>query len=131
MCRQGASAIQTKVLDTITEPELRVYVAWVPILPDDSGSAANESSALVTDSRVSQFWDESKALPGPFAKILELPDGWPAWDVYLAYPPGARWDDGPPKPAFWHHQLPGLSIAPTLDAERFAQQLRELLATNT
>src|SRR3972149_2989825 len=28
-----------------------------------------------------------------------------AWDVYLVYPPGARWDHDPPVPAEWRHQL--------------------------
>ena len=42
MCRQGASAIQSKVLAKIDDASfrndeaLRAYVAWVPILPDDS-----------------------------------------------------------------------------------------------
>ena len=127
MCRQGASVIQTQVLDSISEPSLRVHVAWVPILPDDSGAAAKESSELVTDGRASHFWDADKALPPLFAPLLGLPQDWPAWDVYLAFPAGATWADGPPAPAFWHHQLGDLDLAPKLDGEAFARQLRELI----
>jgi hypothetical protein len=30
----------------------------------------------------------------------------PAWDVYLVYAPGVRWEgDTPPTPTFWMHQL--------------------------
>ena len=127
MCRQGASAIQAQVLESISEPSLRVYVAWVPILPDVNEAAARESSKVVTDGRTSHFWDAEKALPPLFAPVLGLPQDWPAWDVYLAYPAGTTWEDEPPKPAFWHHQLGELDLAPKLDGEVFAQQLRELI----
>ncbi len=126
MCRQGASAIQAQVLDQVADASLRVFVAWVSILPDDSGTAAEESSKLLPDKRVSQFWDAEKALPPLFAPLLGLPPDWPAWDVYLAYPAGTTWDDEPPTPAFWHHQLGELDLASKLDGEAFARQLREL-----
>ena len=80
------------------------------------------------DDRASHFWDAKKALPPLFASLLGLPEDWPAWDVYLAYPAGARWDDEPPAPAFWHHQLGDLDLAPKLDGEAFEKQLRELMA---
>ncbi len=131
MCRQGASAIQTSVLDAIGDPSLRVYVAWVPILPDDNERAARESCGLVTDARAAHFWDERRVLPETFASVLGLPEGWPAWDVYLAYPPGVTWPDSiqntPPPPAFWHHQLGDLELAPKLDAPAFAVGVRSIL----
>ena len=130
MCRQGASAIQTAVLDAIGEPALRAYVAWVPILPDDNEPAARESCGLVTDARAAHFWDEQRVLPDTFASVLGLPEGWPAWDVYLAYPPGVTWPDSienAPAPAFWHHQLGDLELAPKLDAPAFAVGVKAIL----
>ena len=127
MCRQGASAIQTSVLDKIDEPSLRAYIAWLPILPDDNEPAARESCGLVTDARAAHFWDEQRVLPEMFASVLGLPDGWPAWDVYLAYPPAVTWDDIPPPPAFWHHQLGDLELAPKLDAPAFAVGVKAIL----
>lgn len=36
-----------------------------------------------------------------------------AWDVYLLYGPGRKWEaEVPPTPDFWMHQLPGESGAP-------------------
>jgi hypothetical protein len=128
MCRQGASVIQTAVLDPISDPSLRAYVAWVPILPEDTSAPDEETRSLVPDPRASHFWDAERRLPGPLSRVLSLPEGWPAWDVYLAYPPGVRWESEPPAPAFWHHQLGDLAIAPRLDGEAFAVQLRSLLA---
>jgi len=120
--------MQTAVLETIDDPSLRAYVVWVPVLPDDSRSAAAENAALVTDARATHFWDEQRLLPPLFARVLELPEGWPAWDVYLAYQPGVLWNDLPPAPSFWHHQLAGLTAAPWLDGAVFAEQVRALVA---
>ncbi len=128
MCRQGASVIQSAVLDTIPEPSIRAYVAWVPILPDDNESAVLESCARITDGRAAHFWDEKRALPELFNPVLRLPEGWPAWDVYMAYPPGVRWEQEPPAPAYWHHQLGDLPNAPRLDGESFVAHLRSMLA---
>ena len=127
MCRQGASAIQATVLDAIDDPSLRAYIAWVPILPDDNEAAARESCELVTDARAAHFWDGQRALPDTFACVLGLPEGWPAWDVYLAYPPDVLWDETPPAPAFWHHQLGDLDLAPKLDAPEFEHQIGNLM----
>ena len=127
MCRQGASAIQTSVLDKIDDSSLRAYVAWLPILPDDNEPAARGSCGLVTDARAAHFWDEQRVLPERFASVLGLPEGWPAWDVYLAYPPGDTWDKTPPAPAFWHHQLGDLALAPKLDAPAFAVGVKAIL----
>lgn len=128
MCRQGASAIQSEVLEQIDDSSLRAYIAWVPILPDDKHSEAVESMTRIPDARAAHFWDEQRALPELLNPVLSLPEGWPAWDVYLAYPPGATWAQAPPAPAFWHHQLGDEPKAPKLDAPAFAEQLRSLLA---
>ena len=67
-------------------------------------------------------------LPPSVSATVGLPEGWPAWDVYLAYPPGVRWGEQPPAPAFWHHQLgDDLDLAPKLDGPAFADGVRELL----
>ena len=121
--------MQSSVLDTIRDPSLRVFVAWVPILPGDTAAPDAETQALVSDARAQHFWDEQRLLPPLFNATLELPEGWPAWDVYLAYPPGVRWGGQPPAPAFWHHQLGDeLDLAPKLDGPAFADGVRELLS---
>ncbi len=128
MCRQGASVIQTSVLDAIDDPSLRAYVVWVPMLPDDSEAAAREACALIPDPRAAHFWDAERTLPVVFNRVLGLPQGCPAWDVYLAYPAGATWQGEPPAPAYWEHQLGDLPNAPRLDGERFAARVRAMLA---
>jgi hypothetical protein len=120
--------MQSQVLDQQDEPSLRAYVAWVPILPDDSEEAARDSSKLIGDSRASHFWDADKTLPPLFAPLLGLPEDWPAWDIYMAYPAEATWGAEPSAPAFWHHQLgDDLDVAPKLDGVAFEKQLRGLM----
>ncbi len=127
MCRQGASVIQTNVLDAIDDPSLRAYIVWVPMLPDDSDSTAREACALVPDRRAAHFWDAEARLPGLFAGVLGLPEGWSAWDVYLAYAAGVTWEEQPPAPGYWEHQLGDLPSAPRLDGEAFRVRFQSLL----
>jgi hypothetical protein len=130
MCRKGAMVMQSAVLDVTPDSSLHAYVAWVPILPGDSDRAAEESRTLVQDGRATHFWDEQRVLPQSFARVLGLPQDCPAWDVYLAYPPGVRWENEPPLPAFWHHQLGDTIDAPKLDGAAFAAQLQALLTAD-
>jgi len=55
-----------------------------------------------------------------YARRLGLPRD--AWDVYLIYGQGSRWEDEPPKPDFWMHQLSSGAAAPELDGEQFANE---------
>ena len=128
MCRQGASVTQTAVLEQVDDPSLRAYVAWVSVLPRDGRSEAEEARSLVPDTRASHFWDGEGILARSFAPVLGLPGGYVAWDVYLVYPAGVRWEREPPSPLYWHHQLPGVTTAPRLDGESFAAHVRLALA---
>lgn len=126
MCRQGASVIQEAVLNTVKDPSLRVYVAWVPILATDRETPDQDTISLVFDKRSLHFWDGAGKLLLLFQKTLGLGKR-PAWDVYLVYPPGVTWEDEPPTPAYWQHQLGGVTSAPFLDGKTFAKVLRRVL----
>lgn len=126
MCRQGASVIQREVLDTIKDPSVRVFIAWVPILASDRHAPDGDTLSLAQDKRTTHFWDVKGKLPVLFQKTLNLFPH-PAWDVYLIYPPGAKWEQEPPKPVYWQHQLGGVTTAPQLDGKLFAEKLRKVL----
>ena len=130
MCRQGASVIQTAVLEAMRDASLRAYVVWVPVLPDDLSPAAQEASSLVPDKRASHFWDAEGSLARGFSRVLDLPPGSPAWDVYLTYPPGTRWEKEPPAPPYWQHQLGAAARAPQLNGDTLAAHLRLVLANS-
>lgn len=99
--------MQQQVLESLPDANLAVLTVWEPILTHDDEGAARRAMALVTDERVAQFWAPDLALGHAFAPVLGLSRE-PAWDVYLVYPPGVRWDEGPPPaPRDFQHQLSG------------------------
>jgi hypothetical protein len=104
----------------------RVLVVWVPILDGDDRAAAGAACAA-GDPAARCFWDEGRHLSDALGRSLAIPG--PAWDVYLVYPGGARWEDGPPAPSSWMHQLsrPGPSGAPRLDGEALRVRLEQLV----
>jgi hypothetical protein len=52
-----------------------------------------------------------------------------AWDIFLLYGAGILWDDAPPVPDFWMHQL-FLEDVPKLDATVLRRQLEGKLRAN-
>ena len=60
-------------------------------------------------------------------KVLDLDTI--AWDVYLLYGPNSYRDGFTGKPAFWMHQLEGVTKASCLNKAEFESKIKELLAT--
>ena len=91
-----------------------------------------DAAALVTGGTAKHYWEETGIIGKLYEKTLEI-DGHYAWDVWMVYKPGARWDEEyPPKPDFAMHQLSRLPMGKMerLDSKRFAEvvagYLREL-----
>lgn len=104
------------IFKRVRSAKLRGLIVWVPMVRGDS---ALEAAALVSpDERfVLQSWDAQRSVGEAFARTLKL--NCPAWDVYLLYKPGVRWDEGDaPMPSVWMHQLGDYAGAdPTLHLE--------------
>lgn len=113
------------MLATIASEKLVIYVIWEPILRTDDARSARKATMLVPDPRARHYWVDTQALAEIFQPALGLTTE-PAWDVYLVYPPGAAWNDEPPKPEFFMHQLVGrLPEERHLDGAALAQQIRK------
>jgi hypothetical protein len=128
-CLRGASDIQEQVFDQIDDRRLTGFVVWVPKLGAREANVP-EVTRTVSDWRPSHYWDGHGFLVRGYDQVLGLETD--AWDVYLIYPPGLRWDSRlPPVPAFWMHQLGSRADpqvpGPLLDPEVVAQHVRELL----
>ncbi|GAC1418496.1 MAG: hypothetical protein NVSMB57_13130 [Actinomycetota bacterium] len=104
---------------------LAAYAVWVPQL--GAGPWAVPGGVkLVPDTRVHHYWDGGDVLGRAYGKVLPTPGA--AWDVYLLYPRGVRWSAStPPKPAFWMHQLGGVTAAPRLDPDVFRGRVEQAL----
>jgi hypothetical protein len=127
MCLRGASEVESKLFANEPSPRLRGYAVWVPA---SGGRAEDVASATTTanDPRIVQLWDERGLELTAFRAPLHLSSD--AWDVYLAYAPGVRWQGAtPPVPSYFMHQLDALdgSGVPELDGAVFATHARALL----
>ena len=114
------------VLASVTDPDLRIYMVWVP---KQRGMERDVAGATleVPDARAAHFWDAPSVLVRGYREKLKLPED--AWDMYLLFGPDAKWEGTlPPEPAYWSHKLgskeqPRLN-GPWLDGGVFLQRLR-------
>lgn len=117
--------VQTSVLQEIEAADLVVLNVWVPMYPGDAEGRARQATALLPDPRVRHFWIDGKELGEAFQKALDLPRV--AWDIYFVYAPGVRWEDAPPVPTFFMHQLHGMPEESLLDGAVLADRIRRVL----
>ena len=79
--------------------------------------------------RIKQGWNEDKNVGKLFGETLDLHDI--AWDVYLVYKPGIKWEtQQPPHPTFWMHQLEGADPKLLLceNPTRLSEEVGKLMA---
>src|SRR6185503_4723791 len=102
MCRWGFSNIK-KTLESVTDDRVRAYVVWLPIFGGDFRGEARKLSRSFPDKRVSYFVDGESRTGRVWEPVLKTERL--AWDVYLIYDDTADWEEAPPVPNFWMHQL--------------------------
>jgi len=134
-CRWGASEIQDKVLATVHDDRLAVYVVWIPVLnyQDEATLQRNgqKESVRVPDPRAIHYIDPSGFSGKQYSPILGVPYHAPAWDVYMTFAPGIRWGDAAPSPTDFMYQGSADSRGPRiLDGRKLAQQVQALLAAS-
>jgi hypothetical protein len=104
-CRSGHLVI-AQTLKKSGSPELQAILIWEPMRDGDSAAAAAQQADVLHDPRIVQGWNENKSLGKLFGEALDLHEI--AWDVYLVYKPGMKWEaEQPTRPTFWMHQLQG------------------------
>jgi hypothetical protein len=102
------------------DADVRGYAVWVPKFAGREWNVSR-ASTFISDPRVSHYWDGSGLLVHAYSSVLGI--GRDAWDMFLVYGPQARWEGRePPRPDFWMHQLPGISIAPRLEGDALARE---------
>ena len=120
------------MLQQFPDAPLHVYVVWVPVLsrmsPEGLTGAARASAQRLSDRRIQHYRDDEALLAERFAPALGLPEDVLAWDVFLLFEPGTRWQEELPAPAFWMHQLDRGPPARRLDAGKLAAEVERLLA---
>ncbi len=125
--------MKQQVLDAHPDSELEVYVVWVPVLSLLSleglqGPARAAARKRLADGRVLNYLDPELRLGLPYGRVLGLAGDEPAWDVFLVFERGVRWDGRPPAPTVWMHQLGDAPWAQRLDAQKLARLVESLQA---
>ena len=107
---------------------LRTLIPHVPTL-GATADHVSDAAELVTGGNATHYWEETGIIGQLYEKTLET-DGRYAWDVWMVYKPGARWDEEyPPKPDFAMHQLSRVPIGTMerLDSKKFAEVVASYL----
>src|SRR5258708_4113206 len=105
-CQSGHGVVG-RVLKKFPSPKLKAILVWEPMRDGDNATSATQQAETVQDIRVSQGWDGGQNLGKVFGQTLDLHQI--AWDVYLVYKRGIKWEGPqPPRPTFWMHQLEGV-----------------------
>ena len=88
-------------------------------MPTDLVAPSTMTLKRVADPRASQYWDKEHLVSKSIGET-----GGVVWDYVATYPPGKRWEKGPPEPAY--SQAPVVhAIADTNNA------IQKLLRENT
>jgi hypothetical protein len=86
------------------DADIAASIVWIPMLDKDSIEAALPSVTYLNDKRFQHFYDQDQIVGKEIAKSVGW-DGHIAWDIYLFYAPYTGWNNAPPKPNSWMHQL--------------------------
>jgi hypothetical protein len=92
------------LLEQHPKEKVAVFAVWEPMLPTDWIPPTTGALGLLSDRRITQFWDKDHAV----AKILAdsradhpIPDGSERngilWDLIAVYPAGAKWGEALPR----------------------------------
>ena len=105
-CQRGRGVV-AEMFDKQKSESLAGFVVWLPMKPKDSAKTAWLESEKLKDERISvRGWDGDRKIGRLFARPLKLSST--AWDVYLVYAAGVKWEGPePPQPSYWMHQLRG------------------------
>jgi hypothetical protein len=120
ICLRGMDDLNEAIVGSVqNDSRIHTFVVYVPTLGAEAKHVA-AAVPLMQGRRVSHYWDPEGGSGLEFQETLNIEPY--AWDVWLMYEPGVRWEPGaaPPAPAFWQHQLPGLPEDQRLDADEFA-----------
>jgi len=74
------------------------------MLPSDNASAAKRAAQSIADTRVRHFYDAKADVGKVIAQSLGEASRI-AWDMYLFYAAGVEWNQEPPQPIAWAHQM--------------------------
>ncbi|MBI3287633.1 MAG: hypothetical protein HYZ68_06250 [Chloroflexi bacterium] len=116
-------------MDSYPHAAISVSIVWINMLGSDTEDAARRWAPTIEDPRARHFYDPQRRAGRAIAQSLGG-QGKIAWDIYLFYDKDSEWNEGPPMPIDWVHQLTGSSWADAARyhvGDRLAEKLRETM----
>ena len=101
---QGARAVHKIIIGKFPAADIAASIVWIPIVDKDSLEAARPSVKYLSDKRFQHYYDQDQIVGKEIANSIGW-EGRVAWDIYLFYAPYAGWNNVPPAPKSWMHQL--------------------------
>lgn len=135
-CLLGLDNLNRELVGKIqSDQRFHTFVVCVPALMATAADVPN-AMKVMSGPNVTHYWDGDGRSGFAYTDVLGLFEDAAktkrifAWDVWMAYPPGATWDDlsKPPAPKFWRHQLHNGPSGQELDAAEFATETMKLAA---
>lgn len=126
---QSGHAVVGRVLRRFPSPKLQAILVWEPMRDGDNAASATVEAGRIQDIRITQGWDGSRNLGKLFGDALDLHQI--AWDVYIIYKPGVKWEGPQPlRPTFWMHQLEGVdpNLLLCVNPSRLSEEVGKLIA---
>src|SRR5260370_30689351 len=117
------------MLQNFPSPKLQAILVWEPMRDGDNAAIATQQAENVRDVRIKQGWDGTRNLGKLFGDALNIHQV--AWDVYLVYKPGVKWEGAqPPRPTFWMHQLEGVdpNLLLCVNPTRLSEEVGKLMS---
>lgn len=121
------------ILKQNSDPHIRVFAIWEPILPTDYSSPGTAVLARLSDTRAEQYWDKGHLLAAQLRREFESDAGHPRpncctrngiqWDEVAVYRQGANWNGQLPRAAFLN--------GPVVHSLDFANVVTQLLSETT
>jgi hypothetical protein len=92
---RGARWVRENVLDQKSNPNLRVFVVWMPMLATDARDQIDHE--LLRGRRVRQYWDGERLVGTHLADIDLAGLGYAGivWDAFFVFGPDGSWADRP------------------------------------
>lgn len=129
VCMQNSRLTQRYIMDRIGDDRLKVFVVWGPMQKKETEADARAATTHLTDPRVTHFWTDDHVLAEAYKKPLGLEKDYePAWDIYMLFPPGARWSEALPVPSYFMWVEKKLPAETRFNAEKLGEQVQRLLA---
>ncbi|HEX4542408.1 MAG TPA: hypothetical protein VH114_04505 [Candidatus Acidoferrum sp.] len=85
------------MLEAQTDPHLRAFVIWEPVLASDLNAPSTITLRRIHDPRVKQYWDANRVLSHAMGEH-DRPSV--VWDDIAVYKPEQIWAEAPPQPEF-------------------------------